>query len=762
MSRNFYTEDEMKKREESINRYKSLFTDFDKNTPSLADALNQMFKASNLEEKKVNEFTKDIIKKCKSRIDPDFKKLKEKYENITEEDAYIICCYTCESEDRKYSPYRLLNQSLVSNNRENGVGNVSKYLYLFLKSLRKLPRFKPKDGMLYRCLTVHVSLVDDEKKKDVVPYKIGNIKTFWGFTSTSPDPNLTYTFLKGEQMKTGTVFSLSGDVWGYNIEPFNFFKEKEILLEPERKFKILNALPPVNGIINITCEILKTNLILNDIILDSNKITYNNEDDENNYNINLNELVIKFEIEAKINEEGKYTSGMGLLCNIPSKNIKVFITYYHLMNLDFINYGEKMTLFIDRNAYEINIKLNRFKYTNKDLDITIIEILGTDNIASFIEMDRYVNSKNYSNMDIIAVSLKNDQELDKLDGKITKKEEKDEYYTCNIETKKEGIIILKENFKLIGIIKDNKSEINIIQMNTIINKINFIKCEYEIKKENVGKDIQLINNKGKYDFEIKNGEIEKEIKILINGEIKSNVMKNKFSKEGNYLFYIISSNDLTDMSWMFNECSELKEINLTSFNTSKVTNMSYMFNKCFSLKKLNLTSFKTNQVTNMRSMFCNCRSLTGIDLSLFNTEKVEDMSFMFFNCSSLKELNLSSFYTEKVKNMSYMFSHCSSLNKLNISTFNTEQVIEMTSMFSHCTSLKELNLIAFNISQVVDMSSMFLNCSSLKELNLSSFNTNKQINMIFMFDALNKKCKISYDDEQIDKQIKNTPGCIII
>ena len=86
-------------------------------------------------------------------------------------------------------------------------------------------------------------------------YKIGNKRTFFGFTSTSTDPNM---------MKTGTVFSLSGDIWGYNIELFNYFHEKEILLEPERQFIISNVLPPLNGVIYINCNILKTNLILND------------------------------------------------------------------------------------------------------------------------------------------------------------------------------------------------------------------------------------------------------------------------------------------------------------------------------------------------------------------------------------------------------------------------------------------------------------------------------------------------------------------
>ena len=64
-----------------------------------------MFKSSALDKKKkINQLTEDIITKCKTRIDPDFDLIKQKYENITKEDVYIICFYTCESEDREYSP----------------------------------------------------------------------------------------------------------------------------------------------------------------------------------------------------------------------------------------------------------------------------------------------------------------------------------------------------------------------------------------------------------------------------------------------------------------------------------------------------------------------------------------------------------------------------------------------------------------------------------------------------------------------------------
>ena len=274
MSLNFYTEEEDNNKEESIDNYKDLFLPFVDNSPSLSDALYQMFKSKNLEDENVQELIKDIMTKCKKIIDKNFDKITKKYNNISKDDAYIICSYTCESLIDYCSPYKILNQNLVSSNRQNGINNVSKYLNILLKSLRKLPKYYPEKKFLYRCIKQKVNLSKDPFNEKLVPYEIGNKKTFWGFTSTSPNPKTTYGFLKEEEKeknKAGTVFSLCGDIWGYDIQLFNYFGENEILLEPERKFIVDNVLPPLNEVINITCSMIKTPLVL-DIKKENEKI----------------------------------------------------------------------------------------------------------------------------------------------------------------------------------------------------------------------------------------------------------------------------------------------------------------------------------------------------------------------------------------------------------------------------------------------------------------------------------------------------------
>ena len=81
--------------------------------------------------------------------------------------------------------------------------------------------------------------------------------------------------------------------------------------------------------------------------------------------------------------------------------------------------------------------IDRYKYTNKDLDITNIDILGIDNITDFIELDKSIGSRNYVDNDIISLSLKENKDIRSYFGKI--KGKIDDNYICSIESIKKDI-----------------------------------------------------------------------------------------------------------------------------------------------------------------------------------------------------------------------------------------------------------------------------------------------------------------------------------
>ena len=110
-------------------------------------------------------------------------------------------------------------------------------------------------------------------------------------------------------------------------------------------------------------------------------------------------------------------------------------------------------------------------------------------------------------------------------------------------------------------------------------------------------------------------------------------------------------------------------------------------------------------------MFYNCSSLKSLNLSNFETSKATSFGLMFYNCNSLKFLDLQNFVTNSSKIMDYMFYGCSSLLSLNINTFNTSLVTNMINMFKRCTSLISLNLNSFNTPLLSKYENMFDNCN---------------------------------------------------
>lgn len=195
----------------------------------------------------------------------------------------------------------------------------------------------------------------------------------------------------------------------------------------------------------------------------------------------------------------------------------------------------------------------------------------------------------------------------------------------------------------------------------------------------------------------------------------------------------LNTSNVTDMRYMFQNCSGLTSLDVSMFDTSKVMYMAYMFFKCSELKSLDLSSFKTSEVTRMGHMFSNCSGLTSLNVSMFDTAKVENMQSMFYNCSGLNALDLSMLDTSNVKTMANMFQNCSRLTSLNVG-FNTSNVTIMNAMFSGCSRLTLIDVSSFDTSKVMQMQYMFQGCSDLTTINASDkFNTDKVRESFDMF-----------------------------
>ena len=88
--------------------------------------------------------------------------------------------------------------------------------------------------------------------------------------------------------------------------------------------------------------------------------------------------------------------GTGFICNIPFNNnlLPVLITNNHVLNKDDIEDNKIIKLMINNKVKKIEIDNSRKRYTNSDIDITIIEIKqNKDGIDKFLEIDDIYKDK---------------------------------------------------------------------------------------------------------------------------------------------------------------------------------------------------------------------------------------------------------------------------------------------------------------------------------------------------------------------------------
>ena len=66
---------------------------------------------------------------------------------------------------------------------------------------------------------------------------------------------------------------------------------------------------------------------------------------------------------------------------------------------------------------------------------------------------------------------------------------------------------------------------------------------------------------------------------------------------------LIDTDNVTDMGYMFYNCSKITKVDLSNINTSMVKNMGNMFYLCDNLLYLDIRNFTFDKVTSYSSMF---------------------------------------------------------------------------------------------------------------------------------------------------------------
>ena len=199
-------------------------------------------------------------------------------------------------------------------------------------------------------------------------------------------------------------------------------------------------------------------------------------------------------------------------------------------------------------------------------------------------------------------------------------------------------------------------------------------------------------------------------------------------------------------SYLFNNFQTVESINFNNnFDTSNVTNMSHMFQHCTSISVIDISSFNTNNVTNMINMFNMYDNITSsvMDNKLtkiilgdnFSVENVISMAQIFAGCNKVEYLDVSNWDTSNIRDMSSVFAYCQNLTELDLSKWDTSSATNMAWMFMRCDNLQDINVSNFNTAKVTSMRNMFTGDRSLKVLNLCSFDTSNVTSMFYMFNS---------------------------
>ena len=356
------------------------------------------------------------------------------------------------------------------------------------------------------------------------------------------------------------------------------------------------------------------------------------------------------------------------------ENFKEYkIKTYKLLNNIIIKIN-KLNLNINNNIGNNNdIKefMEDVSYDNIDLQIDNVSQIIFD---QFKKLEENINNKN--NVEIINNDIK-DRNKEIINRKIIHNNE--------IKIEENEINLDNDNSNEFELLKNDKFEINDININIGKNR-NAIELVYYTKLGGFANIFgsEFVNNN------------KDNIKLIFNKGKPISLVDKFFLKKGENRIKLLIEKELTDLSYMFYDCSALKNIHdLKYLNTSKVTNFSKLFYVCSSLADINsIRYWDVSKGKNFSYLFTGCTSLINLSpLETWNVENGVNFSYMFCRCLNLMNINpLKKWNVSKGKNFSNMFSGCFLLSELSpLANWDIKSGNNFSGMFSQCKSLTDLD-----------------------------------------------------------------------
>lgn len=213
-------------------------------------------------------------------------------------------------------------------------------------------------------------------------------------------------------------------------------------------------------------------------------------------------------------------------------------------------------------------------------------------------------------------------------------------------------------------------------------------------------------------------------------------------------FDLLDTSNVTDMSYLFSNCSSLTALPIQDLNTSSVVLAEAMFQGCSSLTSLDLSGMDLTNAVDMDYIFAECMSLDELYLpkteavmslshvfesvgrrssymtyiyGTLNTANCEDMSYMFNETRIYDYSFAQDFDTRNLKNAECMFANCG-FNRIDLTQWDVSKLETTERMFYSDMIMIECNMDGWNVQSLKNCSHMFYLCTSLTDMELGWIN----------------------------------------
>lgn len=226
-----------------------------------------------------------------------------------------------------------------------------------------------------------------------------------------------------------------------------------------------------------------------------------------------------------------------------------------------------------------------------------------------------------------------------------------------------------------------------------------------------------------------------------------------FSNVGDISFMFRNCTGLKDFTWTFDftdkflyanatfaGCTSLETVNLNNSDFGGCTNVAELFKGCTKLKTLKMNNVNLDVCSNFGNMLTDCSSLSDIQLSNAKLNSVSGLSFL-----SLKyvpySLDLSKAELHSITSLSSAFKDNTYIKSFSLKDAELYNCTSYSYMFSGCTKMTSVKMSPKSSDNVSSISceSMFYNCYAIESFDFASWDTSKVNNMKRMF------CNCAYD-----------------